>query len=407
MLDLIREIIQVLSNNKMRTALTGLSVAWGIFMLIILLGMSRGVYNSFNSGFIAQASNSMQVWSGYTEKPYHGYKQGRAIQLEKDDAPAVTNSNDSHIKTAMPIIYTSSVTISTPRDYMSAGNMEGVYPEYLKAQGREIVVGRFINDIDLKESRKVIVMNKRNVGQLFESAEDAVGQYVSINGLSFQVIGVYHSEWGQEVYLPYSTARMLNGFTDNISSMLVEVQNMSTMEQGEAAEQSVRDVLSKQHDFANDDNSAVWIWNRFTQHMKMSTGLGILNYAIWIIGIFTMLSGIIGVSNIMFVSVKERTHEIGIRRAIGARPRSILGQIIMESVFITGFFGYIGVVLGIGVTELLNHLFADSNFLKDPTVTVAIALQVTVVLIIAGSLAGLFPALKALKVKPVEALRTE
>ena len=179
------------------------------------------------------------------------------------------------------------------------------------------------------------------------------------------------------------------------------------MEQGEAAEQSVRDVLSKQHDFANDDNSAVWIWNRFTQHMQMSTGLGILNYAIWIIGIFTMLSGIIGVSNIMFVSVKERTHEIGIRRAIGARPRSILGQIIMESVFITGFFGYIGVVLGIGVTELLNHLFADSKFLKDPTVTVAIALQVTVVLIIAGSLAGLFPALKALKVKPVEALRTE
>ena len=391
----------------MRTALTGLSVAWGIFMLIILLGMSRGVYNSFNSGFMAQASNSMQLWGGLTEKPYHGYKQGRAIQLEKDDVPAVTDLDNPHIKSAMPVIYTSGVTISTPRDYMTVGNMEGVYPDYLKAQGREIVVGRFINELDLNENRKVIVMNKRNVGQLFKSAEDAVGEYVTINGLSFQVIGVYYSEWGQEVYLPYTTARMLNGFSDDISSMVVEVQNMSTMEQGEATEQSVREALGKKHDFATDDQSALWIWNRFTQHLQMSTGLGILNYAIWVIGIFTMLSGIIGVSNIMFVSVKERTHEIGIRRAIGARPRSILGQIIMESVFITGFFGYIGVVLGIGVTELLNNIFADSDFLKDPTVTVAIALQVTVVLVIAGSLAGLFPALKALKVKPVEALRTE
>ncbi len=391
----------------MRTALTGLSVAWGIFMLIILLGMSRGVYNSFNSGFMAQASNSMQLWGGLTEKPYHGYKQGRAIQLENDDVPVVTDIDNPHIKSAMPVIYTSGVTISTPRDYMTVGNMEGVYPDYLKAQGREIVVGRFINELDLNENRKVIVMNKRNVGQLFKSAEDAVGEYVTINGLSFQVIGVYSSEWGQEVYLPYTTARMLNGFSDNISSMVVEVQNMSTIEQGEAAEQSVREALGQKHDFANDDQSALWIWNRFTQHMQMSTGLGILNYAIWVIGIFTMLSGIIGVSNIMFVSVKERTHEIGIRRAIGARPRSILGQIIMESVFITGFFGYIGVVLGIGVTELLNNIFADSDFLKDPTVTVAIALQVTVVLVIAGSLAGLFPALKALKVKPVEALRTE
>lgn len=189
--------------------------------------------------------------------------------------------------------------------------------------------------------------------------------------------------------------------------MLVEVDGMKTAEQGERVENDIKSTMSIQHDFAPDDGSAIWLWNRFTQHLQMTDGLDILNMAVWIIGIFTMLSGIIGVSNIMFVSVKERTHEIGVRRAIGAKPRAILSQIIMESVFITALFGYIGVVAGIGVTELLNHIFADSDFLKNPTVTVAIALQITVVLIIAGSLAGLFPALKALKVKPVEALRTE
>ncbi|MCM1449946.1 MAG: ABC transporter permease [Clostridiales bacterium] len=406
MFDLAREIVQTMRNNKLRTALTGLSVAWGIFMLIILLGMSRGVYNSFNSGFMAQASNSIQMWGGFTDRPYKGYKQGRYIEMHLDDVDALSDDSIPYVKNVMPIINGTSVTISTPRDYMTSF-YQGVTPEYLKAQGREIVYGRFINQADIKEGRKVVVMAKRNINQLFSSAEDAVGEYVNIAGLSFQVVGIYTSEWGQEVFVPVTTARMLNGFKNNVSSMLVEVDGMKTAEQGEQVENDIKSTMSIQHDFAPDDGSAIWLWNRFTQHLQMTDGLDILNMAVWIIGIFTMLSGIIGVSNIMFVSVKERTHEIGVRRAIGAKPRAILSQIIMESVFITALFGYIGVVAGIGVTELLNHIFADSDFLKNPTVTVAIALQITVVLIIAGSLAGLFPALKALKVKPVEALRTE
>lgn len=406
MFDLAREIMQTLRNNKLRTALTGISVAWGIFMLIILLGMSRGVYNSFNSGVMAQASNSIQVWSGSTDRPYHGYKEGRAITMKGSDAQAVIDDMIPHVKSALPVIYGPTVTISTPRDYMST-NYHGIYPDYLKAQGYSIVHGRNINEADIKENRKVIVMARRNVSQLFDSEADAVGKYVAISGLSFRVIGVYKSDWGQEVYIPYTTARMLNGFAEDINSIVVEVQDMKTIQQGEQLEKAVRGTIAREHEFDPSDESAVWIWNRFTNHMQMSNGLGILDMAVWIIGIFTMLSGIIGVSNIMFVSVKERTHEIGIRRAIGARPHSILTQIIMESVFITGLFGYIGVVFGIAVTELLDIIFADAEFLKNPTVTVSIALQVTLVLVIAGSLAGLFPALKALKVKPVEALRTE
>lgn len=406
MFDLIREILQTLRNNKLRTALTGISVAWGIFMLIILLGMSRGVYNSFNSGFMAQSSNSMQIWGGMTEKPYKGYKEGRLITMDKDDAASVNSDGGSRIKDAMPVVQGPSVTISTPRDYMTA-SYQGVYPEFLKAQGREIIAGRFINQADINEGRKVIVMALRNINQLFKSADEAVGQYATLNGLSFRVIGVYKSEWGQEIYIPYTTARMLNGYSDDISSMLVEVQNMNNSKDGEEVENEVRGIIARNHEFDADDRSAVWVWNKFSQHQQMSNGLGILDMAVWIIGLFTMLSGIIGVSNIMFVSVKERTHEIGIRRAIGAKPGAILRQIIVESVFITALFGYIGVVFGIGATEIVNHIWGSSDFLKNPTVTLAIALQVTLVLIVAGSMAGLFPALKALKVKPVEALRTE
>lgn len=406
MFDIVREILQTLRNNKLRTALTGLSVAWGIFMLIILLGMSRGVYNSFNSGFMAQASNSIQLWGGMTDRPHKGYKQGRFIKMNLDDVLAITDDSISHVRNVMPIINGSTVTISTPRDYMTTF-YQGVTPEYLKAQGRKIVAGRFINQADIREGRKVVVMSKRNINQLFPTVEEAVGSIVNIAGLSFKVIGVYTSEWGQEVFVPITTARMLNGYKDDVQSLLVEVDGMNSIEQGDRLESDIRNVLASKHDFSPDDESAVWFWNRFSQHLKMSDGLGILNMAVWVIGIFTMLSGIIGVSNIMFVSVKERTHEIGVRRAIGAKPRAILGQIILESIFITAIFGYIGVVAGIGVTELLNHMFADSDFLKDPTVTVAIALQITAVLVLAGSLAGLFPALKALKVKPVEALRTE
>lgn len=406
MFDLVREIFQTLRNNKLRTALTGISVAWGIFMLIILLGMSRGVYNSFNSGFMSQASNGITVYGGRTEKPFHGYKEGRSIQIKTADTTAVARSNNSAVSSIMPTIEGYTVTISTPRDYMSA-YYEGVYPDYLQSQGREIVAGRFINQADIKGERRVVVMSKRNLNQLFKSAEEAIGQYVTINGLSFQVVGVYHSEWGQNIYIPFTTARMLNGYSDDIDALEVTVQNISSLAEGEQVEKDVRKALADVHEFDPDDSSAVWIWNRFTRHMQMTDGLGILNMAIWAIGLLTMLSGIIGVSNIMFVSVKERTHEIGIRRAIGARPRSILSQIIMESVFITGLFGYIGVVFGIAVTEIINTVLGDSDFLKDPTVTVGIAMQVTVVLIIAGCLAGLFPALKALKVKPVEALRTE
>lgn len=406
MLDLIREIAQTLRNNKLRTALTGFAVAWGIFMLIVLLGMSRGVFNSFSDSRMSQGTNTIDIWGGTTSKSYGGFKEGRSISLKDGDLNAIESRNRLHVEEASPRLSGEASTISSPHDYISA-SYSGVYPDALSRTGEEIAEGRFINANDITNRRKVIVMSRKNAEVLFPGHKEFVGQRVQLKGLLFTIVGIYDSEWRQTTYIPYSTARSLKGDDTTVDQISVTIKDVETMEDGEAVEQNVRGTLATQHNFDRDDNSAVWTWNRFTQHLMMNSGMGILDIAVWIIGIFTMLSGIVGVSNIMFVSVRERTHEIGIRRAIGAKPRNILTQIILESVSITALFGYIGIFFGILVTELLSKAFESSDFIKNPTVDIGIALKVTAVLIVAGAIAGVFPALKALKVRPVEALRTE
>lgn len=407
MFDLISEITQTLKNNKLRTSLTGFAVAWGIFMLIILLGMSRGVFNSFNESRRAQGANSITVWGGQTAKPFRGYKEGRTIQLKDPDIEIIELQNGTMVEAASSAIQSDgSVIISTNDDYITSG-YEGVFTTELESKGENIYLGRFINENDIKERRRVVVLTKKNADILFPDSTKIIGGQVIVNGLAFTVVGLINPEWGQRTYIPYTTAKLLNGNSDNVSQINVTLKNISTIEEGEKIEDDVRKTLSHRHEFDPSDQSAVWIWNRFKNHMTMNSALGILDMVVWLIGIFTMLSGIVGVSNIMFVSVRERTHEIGIRRAIGAKPRNILIQILTESVAITAIFGYIGVFLGIIVTELLSKAFSGVEFIKNPTIDISIAINVTIVLIIAGCLAGLFPALKALKVKPVEALRDE
>ena len=408
MFDLISEIGQTLRNNKLRTALTGFAVAWGIFMLIVLLGMSRGVVNSFNEGRMSQGSNSISVFGGRTSAAFNGYKDGRSIELKQPDINSIKTKNRSNVADAVGVISGSQTIITTPDDYISTG-YRGVYPSELISRGEKIIAGRNINEADMHNTRKVVILTENNASILFPGIkpDDVIGRRVSLNDLSFTVIGLINPEFGQDTYIPFTTARMMSGESDDLTEIKVEAGDITTAQEGEAMEDGVRKTLANVHNFSPDDKKAVWIWNRFTQHLTMNRALGILDYVVWLIGIFTMLSGIIGVSNIMFVSVKERTHEIGIRRAIGAKPHNILVQILTESVAITTIFGYIGVFLGIVVTQGLAMAFASSSFIKDPTVDISIAIKVTVVLIIAGCLAGLFPALKALKVKPVEALRDE
>lgn len=405
MFDLFHEIGQTLSNNKLRTALTGLAVAWGIFMLIVLLGMGRGVINSFEDHVGGQGSNSLTIYAGTTDTPYHGYKEGRRIILKDKDLAHIESENKINVETAYAQI-SGGATLSTPDNYITGGYM-GVYSREVKSRGLRIVKGRFINDKDLQENRKVMVLSMENAAILFPDTTKIIGGRVVCNGLSFSVIGVYDSEFNRRTYIPFTSAMNMKGNTGEINEINVDLKNVTTLEDGEEAEKNIKSTLASIHDFSKEDKSAVWIWNKFTGYLQMSSGMNILNMAIWIIGIFTLLSGIVGVSNIMFVSVRERTHEIGIRRAIGARPRSILTQILTESVAITAIFGYIGIFFGILVTEVMKKVFDGSDFISDPTVDISVAIEVTVLLIVAGAFAGFFPALKALKVKPVEALRDE
>ena len=406
MIDLFREIAQTLKNNKLRTFLTGIAVAWGIFMLIVLLGMARGVVNSFEDDSWAKTSNRIRIYEGTTSKAFNGYPEGRKIKPEMEDIENLKNTNKDEVEDVTTYTNLSTSIFSTPKDYISI-RPQGVYPIDQKIDDINLIDGRFINDADLKYKRKVIVLEEKNAALLFGDTASAVGKYMDGMGLSWLVVGVYRHNWRNDVYVPFTTAKYISGNDKYTSNLQVEIKNVSSIEDGEEAEDKIRNTLAMRHGYSPDDKSGLYFFNQFTSYLRNKAVFNILTLSVWIIGFFTLLSGIVGVSNIMFVSVKERTHEIGIRRAIGAKPRNILIQIITESIVITTLFGYIGVVLGMIVTQIIAALTADTGFLNNPTVSLGIALEVTIVLIVTGAIAGFFPALKATKVKPVEALRDE
>ncbi|MCM1504289.1 MAG: ABC transporter permease [Muribaculum sp.] len=406
MLDLFSEIWQTLRTNKLRTALTGLAVSWGIFMLIILVGLAQGVINSFGSSSIANTNNIVQIWGGNASMAYDGLKAGRYVPLKRGNMDAIAKENPDNVATVFAQVYAGSSTISTDRDYVTS-SYTGVFPESQRRDNITIKEGRFINAMDLEEKRKVIVLDGRTVDQLFADRNSVIGNFVKVGDLSFKVIGFYDSDWRRDIYVPYTTAWALSGFNDNLSTIMVETKGLKTEEDADKLDSDLYATLGKANRHSADDHGAVWLWNRFSNYLSSLKAQNILNLTMWVIGLLTLITGIVGVSNIMFVSVRERTHEIGIRRAIGAKPRSILMQVILESVVLTAVFGYLGIILGTIGTEILAHYFADSEAIKDPKVNLALALQVMCVLVISGALAGIFPAFRALKIRPVEALRTE
>lgn len=405
MFDLFREISQTISNNKLRTALTGLAVAWGIFMLIVLLGAARGVVNNFQDQASTSSVNSIRLWSGTTSMPYKGYKDGRWVRMHQKDMDAI----EKEVPAAKEVAITTTVsghTIVGPKDYINA-SLNAVYPDEARSQRISDIKGRFINQKDISDLRRSIVLHRENAALLFGDADKALGQEVQVAKLSWKVVGVYDHRWRKSTFIPYTTYKAISGANGYVDEMTVRVDGIASEEEADATEQQIRSVLARRHEFDPEDSNAVWIWNQFANYLKQSQGMIYLNLAVWVIGILTLLTGIVGVSNIMFVSVRERIHEIGIRRAIGAKPKNIILQILAESVAITALFGYIGLVAGMAVLQVLNAFIGDEQGFKNPTVDISIAVQVTIALIVAGAIAGLFPAIKATKVKPVEALRDE
>ncbi len=405
MFDLANEILQTIRHNKLRTTLTGLSVAWGIFMLITLVSVANGITRSFKEEMMNSDSQKISIWGGTTTKPYHGYREGRNIDLKNKDIDILSHEQRDVVQEVTSELNGTQSGISTNTTNVQAG-FTGVFPSALGLNNLELIDGRFISQGDIDKKAKVMVLPKEYAEQLFPpDGKKAVGQRVECAGLSFLVIGVYESH-RRTIYIPYSTARVFSSDNTNLDQIILLLNGVTDIEQADNIEEDVRHTLASAHDFDPDDESGVWIWNAVSQALTVQGAIGILNIGVWVLGLLTLLSGIIGISNIMFVSVKERTHEIGIRRAIGAKPVKILTQILTESVVITTLFGYIGIVMGTALTEVLASTVGQGMF-DYAHVDLRIAIQVTVVLIVAGALAGLFPALKALKVKPVEALRDE
>lgn len=418
MRDLLEEIGMTIRRNKLRTALTGLSVAWGIFILIVLLGAGNGLIHAFQSASGTMATNVVEVRSSSTTLPFNGYPAGRHIDLYERDARASQERFPDQVMQAQVQHWQGSVTVSTMKDYVSQ-SLIGVYPQYLDLGRFTMYRGRFLNKTDLQERRKVIVMHQGVAEQLFERPEEAIGKTVRINQLAFQVIGLYQDAGNtsdRPLYIPFTTQALLFGKGEAIDMFALSVQNLPTAEDNESFESNIRRMMASRKDYAPNDPGGIWIWNRLKQNQNTNEAMRLLTVALWVIGICTLLSGIVGVSNIMLITVKERTREFGICKALGARPAVILRMILLESVTITLLFGYIGLVAGIAATEYMSVL-ADGTkmevygqtiqMFKDPTVDVRIAVQATLALVVAGLLAGFFPARKAVSVRPVEALKAE
>ena len=408
-------------------------MAWGIFMLIVLLGAGNGLINALvqqNNRFL---SSSMVVFGGETSKPYQGLEGGRDIRLHDQDID-ITDTEFKERHDEVGAQYNPAPSISHGQQYIS-GTIAGVYPNHIKIDKVEMLHGRYINALDQREKRKVLVLSNKQAEELLgtattgssatHAATDAqtlkrlVGQYVNVGSLAFKVVGIYkENENGQaNVFAPYSVIKSIFGAnTDDAGRIEFTFHGLTTEEANENFEKDYRRRLNAAHQAHPDDESALWLWNRYSSNMQMQEGMSIIRTALWVIGLFTLLSGIVGVSNIMLITVKERTHEFGIRKAIGAKPWSILRLIIVESVIITTIFGYVGMVLGVAANEYmdatLGHDVIDTGLFRatmfvDPTVGLDVCIEATMVMIMAGTMAGLIPAFKASRIRPIEALRAD
>lgn len=417
-IDKWQEILATIKKNKMRTFLTGFSVAWGIFMLMILLGSGNGLSNGVSQNFMRNAVNSMWLWSGRTSIPYHGLKEGRDIRFTNADYDVLKNMDG--IDCTSGRYYIGGNTISYGSEY-GEYNAITCHPDLKDVESIDVVNGRFINQVDINQTRKSVVLGKDIYDALF-NGKNAIGEYVKVNNIPFKVVGICKESGGtrhRNAYLPVSTGQKVFNGANRLHNFALTI-NAETVEESRAIEQEVREAFARKHKFDANDESAMGSFSlleEFLQTMKIFQAIDIF---IWIIGIGTLIAGIVGVSNIMLIVVKERTKEIGIRKAIGASPSSVIGLILLESILITTIAGYIGLVLGTGLMEIIN-IFVEKQYevsaatnggsgdtiFRNPTVDLGIAVTATLVLVVAGAVAGYIPAKRAARIKPIVALRDE
>ena len=419
MRELIKEIWSTSKRNKLRTSLTGFAVAWGIFMLIFLLGAGNGLINAQLQQSTRFLANSMRVFPGETSKAYKGLKEGRSITLNDRDILISNQTYGQYVDDVGGRLEQNNVNINYGDNYVASQSLVGVAPTHPKIDKTELIAGRFINEIDMKEQRKNVVLSRSQAKELSKDYHSLVGKNVKISNLNFQVVGIYKDDESRnntEAFIAYSTIKTIYAKGDDAGSLEFTIKNLKTQEDNEQFEKNYRASINNNHQAAPDDDRTIWLWNRYMDNIQMNQGIAIMQTALWIVGLFTLLSGIVGVSNIMLITVKERTREFGVRKAIGAKPWSILKLIITESIIITSFFGYIGMVCGVAANEIMDatigHTTVDTGLFKaamfvNPTVGLGTCIGATITIVIAGTIAGLIPAIKAARIRPIEALRAE
>ena len=413
-----QEIYYSLKQNKLRSFLTAFGVFWGIFLLLIMLGASKGLQNGAMDNFSNRATNSLYLWTRPTTIPYKGFPIGRRFYFDNDDIKALRQ----HIPEIQFLGPRNQVGGHRGVTNISRGlkdgafSINGDYPEYRYIQLLKITTGRFINDLDMRDRRKVTVIGTRVREVLFEEEEDPLGEYILVKGVYFKVVGVFTTnsegdeaeEETQTIFIPFTTFQNAFNFGKRVSWFSITSQPHIP---ASVVEKKAIALLAERHQIAPDDRNAFGRYNAEKEYRKMVNLFKGINILTWFVGTFTLIAGVIGVSNIMLIIVKERTREIGIRRAIGATPFNIISQIVAESVLLTALSGYIGLFFGVVIIELVSRVLtatgAKVEYFKNPEIDFTVAIASLSILVICGALAGLIPGRKAISIKPVEAIRDE
>ena len=412
-IDRWQEIFDTIRKNKLRTFLTGLSVAPGIFILVILLGFGQGFQNGIRKEFEHDATNIVTVWTNVTTKKYKGLNPGREIQLHNSNYDYSTKAFADELEYKSRVARVRGVSINYKSESGAYG-IRGVHPDYQRIENISMVTGRYINQLDMDKLHKVVVISKKIKDELMKDVENPLGEYLQLSGINFKIIGVYTDEGGNReenrIYIPTNTAQVIFQGGNNVSFMAFTLSPKESFEESVAASnvftKGIKEYLQNVNQVAPDDTSAIEVDNALKDAKRFYTLTDNISLFFWLVGIFTIIAGIVGVSNIMLIIVKERTKEIGIRKALGAKPWSIIGMIIHEAVFVTAVSGFGGLIFSMGLLEFLGPMI-EIDYISNPSVNFSIAISMVFLLIIAGALAGFFPARHAAKIQPIEALRDE
>jgi putative ABC transport system permease protein len=416
MIEFLSEIANTLKRNKLRTFLTGFSIAWGIFILIVLLSAGNGLKNGVMSNFENEAVNTLNLHAYWTTKPYNGYPAGREIHMDYTDSMLMAHSFHE-VKGVYPTYQLGGKTLHHGKKNTTT-SVQAVVTEYFDFEKLNFRYGRSFNLLDMNEKRKTIIISTEDANLLF-GTEDVIGKGVVMDNIVFQIVGIYKKNrmsWRTSSYIPLTTGLSLYNTNNHIREMVCTIEGLTTLEENEAFTKMIRGRMSRKHQYDPEDYHAIFIYNSLEGYLQTLRIFSAISTLLWIIGLGTLIAGVVGVSNIMLITVRERTKEFGIRKALGAKPASIIRLVISESLVVMAIFGYLGMFLGMlltgGVSKVMTAAMEQSgedmpSIFLNPTIDMSIALGATFVLIVAGVLAGYFPARKAVAIKPIEALKYE